>query len=187
MATGRGIYLKKQTGEYLVAAELCRRGCIATTFTGNVPHYDIVAVDESGAQVLLQVKTILGNSWQFNVGRFAQITFEGRRQVIGDRTPEPYPGLLCVLVQLRPMGTTHQDRFFIMPWTELCRLIIDLHSQTLQRCGGIRPRRDTEHPIDRDLESLADGTIHAKRMRPLRFRHGFAACIIVSRLTQSFV
>jgi hypothetical protein len=26
-------------GEYLVAAEVCRRGLIATTFTGNVPHY----------------------------------------------------------------------------------------------------------------------------------------------------
>jgi hypothetical protein len=44
MATGRSNYLTKQTGEYLVAAELSRRGFIATTFTGNVPHYDIVAV-----------------------------------------------------------------------------------------------------------------------------------------------
>jgi len=36
MATGRSNYLTKQAGEYLVAAELSRRGFIATTFTGNV-------------------------------------------------------------------------------------------------------------------------------------------------------
>ena len=43
MATGRTSKLVGQTGEYLVAAELSRRGLIATTFTGNVPHYDIIA------------------------------------------------------------------------------------------------------------------------------------------------
>ena len=43
MATGRSNKLVGQTGEYLVAAELSRRGLIATTFTGNVPHYDIIA------------------------------------------------------------------------------------------------------------------------------------------------
>ena len=48
MATGRSNYLTKQTGEYLVAAELSRRGFIATTFTGNVPSYDIVAVGRGG-------------------------------------------------------------------------------------------------------------------------------------------
>jgi hypothetical protein len=48
MATGRDNQLTKQVGEYLVAAEVCRRGFIATTFTGNVPHYDIIASDGSG-------------------------------------------------------------------------------------------------------------------------------------------
>jgi hypothetical protein len=43
MATGRSTKLVGQAGEYLVAAELSRRGLIATTFTGNVPHYDIIA------------------------------------------------------------------------------------------------------------------------------------------------
>src|SRR2546430_17233872 len=56
MATGRSNYLTKQTGEYLVAAELSRRWFIATTFTGNVPHYDIVGGDERGGHALVQVK-----------------------------------------------------------------------------------------------------------------------------------
>src|SRR5262249_39805385 len=65
MATGRQNYLTKQTGEYLVAAELSRRGLIATTFTGNVPHYDIIASNEHGKHVSVQVKASRGSSWQF--------------------------------------------------------------------------------------------------------------------------
>jgi len=43
MSKGRKNQLTKQIGEYLVAAELGRRGFLATTFTGNVPHYDVLA------------------------------------------------------------------------------------------------------------------------------------------------
>jgi hypothetical protein len=57
MKTGRSKYLTKQAGEYLVAAELSRRGYIATTFTGNLPYYDIIAVDDCGGHaVVLTVK-----------------------------------------------------------------------------------------------------------------------------------
>lgn len=38
--------LIKMIGEYLVCAELCRRELIATTSTGNVPEFDILATDE---------------------------------------------------------------------------------------------------------------------------------------------
>lgn len=47
-----------QAGEYFVAAEICRRGGTATTFTGNMPGYDIVAGDAAGnRQVQISVKT----------------------------------------------------------------------------------------------------------------------------------
>jgi Holliday junction resolvase-like predicted endonuclease len=65
MTTGRNNKLAGATGEYLVAAELSRRGMIATTFTGNVPHYDIIASDETGRHVSVQVKASRGTSWQF--------------------------------------------------------------------------------------------------------------------------
>ena len=56
MATGRQIQLTKQVGEYLVAAELSRRGLLTTTFAGNVPAYDIVATGGRGQTALVQVK-----------------------------------------------------------------------------------------------------------------------------------
>ena len=67
MATGRGNKIVGQAGEYLVAAELSRRGLIATTFTGNVPHYDIIASDESGKHVSVQVKDKSANSRRANI------------------------------------------------------------------------------------------------------------------------
>jgi len=36
MTTGRENQLTKQIGEYLVSAELCRRGFVETTFTENI-------------------------------------------------------------------------------------------------------------------------------------------------------
>ncbi len=58
VTTGQRMQQIKQAGEYLVAAELCRRGFIATTFTGNVPHYDIIAADNQEHDVHIQVKAI---------------------------------------------------------------------------------------------------------------------------------
>jgi hypothetical protein len=82
MKTGRSKYLTKQAGEYLVAAEFSRRGYIATTFTGNVPFYDIIAVDDCGGHVVVQVKAIAGASWQFTATDFAKIDMQGRQQII---------------------------------------------------------------------------------------------------------
>ena len=56
MATGRQNKLVGQTGEYLVASELSRRGLIATTFTGNVPHYDIIASTEKGKHIIEEIE-----------------------------------------------------------------------------------------------------------------------------------
>ena len=62
MATGRSTKLTGATGEFLVSAELCRRGLIATPFSGNVPHYDIIASDEIGGHLVIQVKAERGRA-----------------------------------------------------------------------------------------------------------------------------
>ena len=82
--SGRATRLTGQVGEYLVAAELARRGLIATTFAGNVPHFDILAADEEGRSVSVQVKASNSDSWQFSLGRFCEIRFAGSRQIVGN-------------------------------------------------------------------------------------------------------
>ena len=140
MKTGRSLYLTKQAGEYLVAAELSRRGYIATTFTGNVPDYDIVAVDDSGGHVVVQVKAIVGETWQFNAKNFAEIVMEGQRQIVRCERKEPYPNLMCVLVQVAYADSGTLDRFYVLPWRELCRIMVDGHEKYLAKHNGIRPR-----------------------------------------------
>jgi hypothetical protein len=139
MATGRSNKLVGQTGEYLVAAELSRRRLIAATFTGNVPHYDIIASDESGRHGSIQVKASRGTSWKFaNITQFCDITFDGKRQIIGDAKPCPVCGLIMVFVKI---GESGKDRFYILTWECFCDVLIKHHKTFLARNNGIRPQR----------------------------------------------
>jgi len=179
MATGRSNYLTKQTGEYIVAAELSRRGFIATTFTGNVPSYDIVAVDEQGGHALVQVKAIAGDTWQLNIGQFADVVFDGPKQIIQRQLDDPYPDLICVMVQIAPPDSGRADRFFVLPWRELGRIIIAGHSGYLAKHGGVRPKNPESLHTALHPETLANWEgqwqVLTKRVRPTTGSEGDAA------------
>ena len=152
MASGRNTKITGATGEYLVAAELSRRGLIATTFTGNVPDYDIVATDSEFRSVLVQVKAISGTSWQFDFRRFAEVTLEGKRQVY-HRPMKMKRDVVCVMVVLADYGS---DRFYVLRWTDLRKIIIKGHRAFLDRHEGIRPKKfDSFHCAIRE-EALVD-------------------------------
>jgi len=155
MPTGWEMKMTGQTGEYLIASELCRRGFVATTFTGNVPYFDIIASNESGTHIPIQVKTIRRGSWQFaNLRQFMDVQLSGREQIIGDPKVEPYPGLIMAFVKLGVNRT--QDQIFLLKWTELRELAIQLHSGYLEKHGRIRPRKfDSFHlgVLPEDIES----------------------------------
>ncbi len=139
MTTGRQNKLVGQTGEYLVASELSRRGLIATTFTGNVPHYDIIASTEKGKHLSVQVKTITGSSWQFaRIDRYVGIKFHKQTQIVGQSHPSPVENLVFVFVKLGSYGS---DQFFICTWSELCDVLSQHHSNYLAKHKGVRPKR----------------------------------------------
>tara|TARA_B100002003_G_C13870742_1_gene425770 strand:+ start:135 stop:650 length:516 start_codon:yes stop_codon:yes gene_type:complete len=138
MATGRSTKLTGAVGEFLVAAELCRRGLIATPFSGNVPHYDIVASDEFGGHLVIQVKAINKINWQFDASKFVEITMNGNRQVLGELGSEPYPNLYCVFVALGESNVS--DRYFIFLWNELRSLIVTHYQSYLKKHNGVRPK-----------------------------------------------
>ena len=158
MATGRSNKIVGQTGEYLVAAELSRRGLIATTFTGNVPHYDIIASNEAGKHVSVQVKASRGSSWQFgDITRFCEISFEGKCQIVGRLKPCPVQRLVVVFVVIDPNGA---DRYYILTWRSLRRLIVKGHKAYLARHNGRRAQK---------WDSLHSG-ISEKALKPYRDR-----------------
>ena len=141
MATGRSNKLVGQTGEYLVAAELSRQGYIATTFTGNVPHYDVIASDESGKHVSVQVKASRSGSWQFrDVGQFCDITLdhEGQRQLVGRAKACPVRKLVVVFVKIDKYGN---DQFYICAWEKLRNIVVKNHQAYLRKHDGKRPKR----------------------------------------------
>lgn len=138
MATGRNMQLTKQVGEYLVAAELCFRGLLATTFTGNVSEYDIVASDGTGKTWHFQVKTIRGGAWQFSIDRFAKVRFAGKRQIIGKPYSFPMSGILCVFVVL---SEKNPPRYFILTLRQLQSLLIRNYKAYLKRHKGRRPKK----------------------------------------------
>jgi hypothetical protein len=144
MATGRSNKVVGQTGEYLVAAELSRLGYIATTFTGNVPEYDIIASNEHGKHVSIQVKASSGSSWQFgDVSRYFEITFEGRRQIAGRIKKCPIQRLVVIFVAVRGKGN---DQFYILSARALRSLLLKHHTAYLAAHGGMRPKKwDSMH------------------------------------------
>jgi hypothetical protein len=139
MATGRSNKLVGQTGEYLVAAELSRRGLIATTFTGNVPHYDIIASNEDGKHVSVQVKASRGSSWQFgDITHFCEISFKGKNQIVGTAKRCPVQRLVVVFAMIDPKGA---DQYYILTWRKLRNIIVKGYKAYLGRHNGMRAEK----------------------------------------------
>jgi hypothetical protein len=139
MATGRSNQLIKQIGEYLVASEIARHGLLVATFSGNVPDFDLIATDSKGSSCPLQVKTASKGTWQFSVDKFADITFDGKKQIIGQPIPQMIPDLICVFVIAGDMYG--EDQFFILEWASVQEIVIANHKRWLEAHGGVRPRK----------------------------------------------
>jgi len=138
MRDGRAIQLTKQIGEYLVASELARRGYLSSTFSGNVPEFDIIAANQKGKMILIQVKAINGGSWQFAIDRFVNIKIVGNKQQIENKIEQPIKNLICVLVIIgKDYG---EDEFFILKWSKLQEILINNHDVFLKKHNGERPK-----------------------------------------------
>jgi len=137
MASGRKNLLTKQIGEYLVAAELGRRGLVATTFTGNVPDFDIIATNEDFKTIPVQVKTIWKGDWQFDARKFLNIDIDNGIQRVIDKTTLSNPELICIFVRLNRQG---DDEFYIFHLKDLQEIIFEGYNQYLTSIKGVRPR-----------------------------------------------
>ncbi|HUW51009.1 MAG TPA: hypothetical protein VMV75_08350 [Sulfuricella sp.] len=110
MATGLSTQLTRQIGEHLVTAELGRRGIIATPFAGNVPDIDILSF-ANGISTSIQVKAINGNSWQFDVRSFLDVTVTEQGQKINGLNQNLDKKIICVFVAVeKKLG---EDAFYV--------------------------------------------------------------------------
>ena len=137
MGTGRGNQLTKQVGEFLVAAELARRGWLAAVLSGNTPDFDLVATDVKGRSALVQVKAIRKGTWQFDAARYVDIKFVGKKQIPG-RLKRLSVNPVCVLVVVGDVGEV--DAYFVLPMRTLQRQLVANHRAWLKKHGGVRPK-----------------------------------------------
>jgi hypothetical protein len=145
VASGRGMMLTKQIGEYLVACELARRGLVVATFSGNVPDFDIIAINAKGEAFPVQVKAIRGGSWQFSVDKFVEIKFDFDsekqivKQIVGKLKPQSIANLVCVFVIA---GEKYgDDQFFVLEWKKVQEIAVNSYKSWLELHGNVRPKK----------------------------------------------
>lgn len=118
-----------RAGELFVAAELNRRGAIATLFLTNTPRVDVVASDgHQQRTVYIQVKTKGPHSkvWQWN---YEMAKNEAKHAKESD---------FIVLVDLaEPTGI---PSYYVAPLRELAATVAQAHEAWLNSHGGQRPR-----------------------------------------------
>ncbi len=122
MATGRSTQLTRQVGEHLVAAKLGRRGFVAAPFAGNVPLFDLLAADQRGFTIPIQVKTIKGGAWQYQADTFLEIEMADDYQHVRGKKALLNPDLVCVLVLLRE---DEQDEYYLLNHREIQQLTFE--------------------------------------------------------------
>ena len=111
-----------RSGEYYVAAELSRRGFNATTFAGNLPDFDIVAVaPPTGKALYVQVKTSTSNGWQLDLRK-------GLKQ--------PKPDMFWVLVHLR---NNEPPRYWVIHSKEMRAIIQREYDSRPHQFDPIKP------------------------------------------------
>lgn len=140
MATGLSNKLTGQIGEYLCCAELGRRGLIATTFTGNVPEYDLLVCDEDLKTEPIQVKTSRSESWPSKADLWLNIEIddENQRQINLGKRDIRNPDLIYVCVAL---GSDRiGDRFFVCQKKDIQSACVAAYSRWMDPKDWKRPK-----------------------------------------------
>lgn len=140
MATGLSNKLTGQTGEYLACAELGRRGLIATTFTGNVPEYDLIACDKNLNTIPIQVKTSRSETWPSRASLWLNIEFDhkNKRQINLGPKEITNPDLVYVCVMLG--DDRAKDRFFVLKKSDIQNICIAGYKSWMDPWDWKRPR-----------------------------------------------
>ncbi len=162
MVTGRQKQLIKQVGEYRVAAELCRRELIATSFTGNVPVFDILAISDDEKMKTIQVKaTTTDGGWNLDATDYLdfEATMDKTQHIKGVRKLSNSAIVFC-FVKLGSFGreniTLEHDEFYLIPVGELQKIIESKYSSFLTKVDHIRPNNPESHHVKIKLGDISD-------------------------------
>ena len=157
MLKGCNNKLTGQVGEFLVCAELGRRGLIATPFAGNVPAFDVLAADELCRTVPIQVKTSSSDNWPADARHWMDIEFDKatKRQNYGRPAKIENPNLIYVCVAIAaPTKSDARDRFFVLTKSEVQNAIIEGYSEWMDKRDWVRPRNPESYDARYFLKTI---------------------------------
>ena len=155
--SGQSNVLTQKTGEFLACAELCRRGYIATSFSGNVPGYDLLIADEEYLPIPVQVKTTKADNWVNDASHWMHLEYDPttQKQIFRGRIDISYPDLIYILVAL---ANEHRekDRFFVLTKRQYQDVIIKHHCQFMDKNNWVRPRQPLSYDCRPGLSGLLE-------------------------------
>jgi hypothetical protein len=142
MSSGRSNKLTAQIGEYLVCAELARREFIATSFSGNVPTFDVLATDDQCRTVPIQVRASRSGKWPSDAREWMEIDLDPQTNVQCYRGPRSItnPDLIYVCVSISPPEGDLRDRYFILTKAQLQEACIKCYEGWMAPRQWKRPR-----------------------------------------------
>jgi hypothetical protein len=157
MSRGRQNQLTGQIAEHLVVAELGRLGLAATGFSGNIPTFDVLAVDENCRVVPIQVKASMGDNWPSDARKWMNIEMEMEtlRQDFRGPSTLATPDLIYVCVAIAPHGADRRDRFFVLTMKDLQHVCIVAYSNWMVPKDWKRPRNPHSFDCRYDIAQLA--------------------------------
>ncbi len=154
--SGRNNRLAGQIGEYLVCAELGRRGLIATPFAGNVPAFDVLAADEQCRTVPIQVKASHSENWPSDARTWMNIELDPKTGVQHNKGPVAITNPELIYVCVAIAKPSERDRFFILTKADLQQRCIKNYKEWMEKRDWKRPRNPASYDCRYDIKMIVD-------------------------------
>lgn len=158
MASGSSNKLTGQIGEHLVAAILGTKGFYASPYSGNVPGFDITAVNANTLESFpIQVKTSNGGSIiRTRIEKWVNFSIDkDNRQILGAPLPLDHPDLVWVAVLIKD-ADIKTSRFFVATEKEIQDVLIRHYQRFLDQHDGKRPRNHKTTQTMLTIDDLID-------------------------------
>jgi hypothetical protein len=158
MATGIETKLTGQIGEHLVSAILGTKGYYASPYSGNVPGFDITAVQsESLKSFPLQVKTSTNGSLiQSQIDKWCEHSLDKNNfQKLGNLKKLKHPDMIWVIVRLANENIANSS-FFLCREAQIQEKIVNRYREFMERHDYRRPNGGGSKQAVLDIKDLIE-------------------------------
>ena len=141
MATGKQNKLTGQVGEHLVSAKLGTLGFYASPYSGNVPGFDVIAVDAQSLQTFpIQVKTSNNQTLVHSaINKWIDVSIDNNNYYhFGEFLELPNPDIIWVMIQIKSKELS-TARYFICTETEIQKRIVKRFRNFMEKHNYRRP------------------------------------------------